>query len=443
MDDNQNVSTVSRRVAIWGNMNNVGFALLRYLRDFGVNAHLFPYSNDGEGPLSHFRPDADTWQIDRWSEFIHTLPFPDAQVSALDAPFSWALAAKSWIGNIYDKDLHVLSTVSRQSLRRLTPEDDVIIGAGIAPAVLDRIGRSIDLFYPYATRIEYIASYDFGPHGPTRSFMGRLVNAQVQRRQISGIQNAGTIISFEQEQTSEVLRSIGRTSLSLAFPMVYVERETPVKPPTPVLARALQMIGEADISVLHHARLLWRKPEHVSAEDWKIEGKNSHWLFHAIAGLCSRRPSVKPLLLVAEYGPDVEATRRLAEELGISHLIIWLPLMLRKEIMWLLDKVDVGVGEFYDCHGMIWGGTGWEVMAAGRPLVQGFNFEEGEFAATFGYEEPPFLKVRTKEDVLRHLTCVLDASSYGKKVGLDCRKWFNTHNGSALARKWLAALPPV
>ena len=131
----------------------------------------------------------------------------------------------------------------------------------------------------------------------------------------------------------------------------------------------------------------------------------------------------------------------LAEELGIARFIIWLPLMFRKEIMWLLDKVDVGVGEFYDCHGMIWGGTGWEVMAAGRPLVQGFNFEEGEFASTFGYEEPPFLKVRDQQDVLRHLTCLLDDSAYAEQVGLDCRKWFNTHNGTALAMKWLAALP--
>lgn len=46
------------RVALVGNMNNNHFALLRYLRDLGVNATLLMFSNEA----AHFYPQQDTWQ---------------------------------------------------------------------------------------------------------------------------------------------------------------------------------------------------------------------------------------------------------------------------------------------------------------------------------------------------------------------------------------------
>ena len=44
------------KIVILGNMNNNGFALMRYLRDLGADAHLFLFANDGTGSLSHFAP---------------------------------------------------------------------------------------------------------------------------------------------------------------------------------------------------------------------------------------------------------------------------------------------------------------------------------------------------------------------------------------------------
>mgnify|MGYP003315039633 CR=1 FL=1 len=37
----------------------------------------------------------------------------------------------------------------------------------------------------------------------------------------------------------------------------------------------------------------------------------------------------------------------------------------------------MGVGEFYK-NGVIWGGTGWEVLSQGLPLIQGFNKNDKE-----------------------------------------------------------------
>ena len=71
------------KIAVVGNMNNNGFALMRYFRDLGADAHLLLNANDGTGDLSHFRPDSDTWNISAWSPFIHQTDIPNAPIAAL------------------------------------------------------------------------------------------------------------------------------------------------------------------------------------------------------------------------------------------------------------------------------------------------------------------------------------------------------------------------
>ena len=46
--------------------------------------------------------------------------------------------------------------------------------------------------------------------------------------------------------------------------------------------------------------------------------------------------------------------------------------MPRKEILYLIKNSSVGIGEFYE-NDVIWGGTGWEVLSQGIPLIQGFK----------------------------------------------------------------------
>ena len=71
------------RVAILGNMNNNGFAIMRYLRDLGVDAHLFLYRNDGIGSLDHFKPENDSFEIDKWNNYIHNSDFDNHVHQAL------------------------------------------------------------------------------------------------------------------------------------------------------------------------------------------------------------------------------------------------------------------------------------------------------------------------------------------------------------------------
>ena len=99
------------KVGLIGNMNNNNFALMRYFRDLGVDAHLLLYSNDGKNELSNFKPESDTWNINQWTPYIHQTKIPNSVIAALEFPLSWILAMrykcrfllglqKSWVSSI-------------------------------------------------------------------------------------------------------------------------------------------------------------------------------------------------------------------------------------------------------------------------------------------------------------------------------------------------------
>ncbi len=116
----------------------------------------------------------------------------------------------------------------------------------------------------------------------------------------------------------------------------------------------------------------------------------------------------KLLLLLIEYGPDVSETKELIARLKLSGNVVWLPKLDRRDIMLLLNRVSVGVGEFIDLPKTLWGGTGWEVLAAGKPLLQGFQYADHEFEDLYGYPPPRMLKVKTRHDVERHLVHMVE-----------------------------------
>ena len=62
------------KIAIIGNMNNNGFALMRYFRDLGADAHLLLYANDSIDTLSHFKPEDDAWDYSKWAPYVHQTP---------------------------------------------------------------------------------------------------------------------------------------------------------------------------------------------------------------------------------------------------------------------------------------------------------------------------------------------------------------------------------
>lgn len=428
------------KIGLIGNMNNNNFALMRYFRDLGADAHLLLYSNDGQGSLSHFKPECDTYEIEKWQPYIHQTDIPNAPIAAFEFLVSWIWACrtglKAWLGNNKSRQ----HPVSRRKITETYGGYDRLVASGISPATLGRAGIDLDIFYPYSSGVEFLRTGEFLVKFDGLFGINRLIYTRIAQRQVDGIRAAKNVLNYEMSITHDVLLDIGVEPHKLAIPMFYGKERLPEAPPTTVLRDAWAAIANADFTILNQARLMWKNPGNYSNEAWIKENKNNDWLLHAFADLLKDRPNLKPLLLIFEYGPDVAVTKRLAAELRIETNICWLPKMDRRELMWLLSRVSIGVGEFYDVPRTIWGGTGWEALASGKPLLQGFNFEKDEYEQIYGYPPPPMLPVRKQEDILTHLLDMADHPEKREEIGRSAKEWFNHYNGVNLAKQWLDLL---
>jgi hypothetical protein len=168
--------------------------------------------------------------------------------------------------------------------------------------------------------------------------------------------------------------------------------ELPAVSPAATLAKPHKALCKAKLPIIHYGRLICAQWGPYSRDEYLFSNKNCNWLIRAFATFAATGPTVCPRLFVEEYAPDVEAMIGLVVQLGIQNAVIWLPNPLRRELMWLLGRVSVGVGEFTNPRCMIWGGTGCETLASSIPLLQSFRFDYGVCS---------LLRISTSPDVSR------------------------------------------
>lgn len=410
------------KIALLGNMNNNNFAIMRYFRDLGADAHLLLWSNDGQGCLAHFVPENDTWEMARWAPFVHQTEIADNMISLIGDPRKLQLP------------------ISIHRLRKQLSGYDAYIGSGYAPAILGRIGMRLDIFYPYGIGIENVGDQGTRNSLQSRPFFRKQVLRYVRSRQIAGIRNSRHCINAEMSLTRQTFEEIGQPFLPLSIPMVYNRETLSDSPHSGLLTEVETMVRAHEISILSHCRQMWVRDPTFSAEQWEKRSKHNDWLIRGFARFIQGQDRGKAVLLMVEYGQDIPASKKLIADLGIGSQVRWLPKISRKEILRLLRICHIGVGEFGIENGLLWGGTAWEVMASGKPLFQTINFTPEEYQSTFGHELPPILDVKSPEDVLRHLEdFVRDPQKYDA-MGVQSRDWFETHNGIGLAKKWLDLL---
>ena len=402
-------------------MNNAGFAIMRYFRDLGADAWLLPFSTDGKGNLSHFAAPADTWNWEKWKPFVRPLTIPNTSEAVLGRPAALRLPP------------------SRSTIRAELGGFSKYVGSGVAPALFEGSGLRLDIFWPYGMGIEFYGDHLYAA-GVQRSPLRRLFHKRLRTLQAEGIRSAIHCLNAEMSLTRQSFDEIGKRFTPMGVPAVY-SREIADSDNVPNHLRTiLARIKDADLSLFTAARMLWVRDPVIPDSDWPSYTKNSDWLLRGLAGFLDAHPNAKPLLTLVEYGPDVETTKLLAAELDIADHIQWLPVMPRRELMLLLQASHIGVGEFYTDPGVVWGGTGWEVLASGRPLLQAFNFSAETYRSQFGHAPPPILDVKSAVDVTRRLTEVYAAPDKGRGMGADAALWFDEHGGIGLAKRWLDLL---
>ncbi len=385
------------KIALIGNMNNNFFSIMRYLRDLGLDAHLFMYENQ----YDHFKPEKDTYHIEEYQPYIHILPIVES--------------------------VKGLFFLDKKRIKLLLKEYDFFIGSGFAPALFYRLDTPLDIFIPHDDGLEHTSNMPL----TFVTILKNLVRRYVTHLQVKGLQKNTTkvIASGVQDITNNALERVGLTQkyIKKYLLMVYLEEEN-----NPELKTIIEKIKKHDFIIFSHTRHVWQE-DALEVQIKEDGGKGLNKLIIAYSQFIKKNHNSKPLLVFFEYGQDVEASKELIKELQIEEYVLWLNLMPRKDILQLIGYADIVVDSL--CATM-WGGVGWEGLTRGKILMQNIVQSDEEYKEEMGHNLPFILKAFTIEEVEKHLNdFVLNRKFYLDKASQN-REWFDKYAGVGLAKEY-------
>lgn len=381
------------KIACIGNMNNNLFVLSRYLNDMGYDANLFYYSKE----LHHFYPHNDTFN-DQHLDTCHDVDF-----------FSTILVDKFY---------------QNTAMKNVLAEYDVIIGCGILPAYMQKLGIKMDIFIPFGTDIFDFPFYTFDfskvyTSKSIKSFAYYCYRQQliyrIRKLQRKGVKNAGLIICDEGSEWMELMinKLKLRNRVELSAPIIYCADFNKANISNyyhkSIYYKRFSEIREScDLLLFHHCRHVW--DPNINP----LYTKGNDILVRAFASFLKKTKKRSKLILF-EYGPDVQLTKNLVTSLGIDDNIEWFPVMPRKEIMVGLSLADIGVGEIK--QDWISYGVVNEFMAMALPII--CNQTKVENRNLY-----PVLQAANEFEVEQHLLLYDQNIQKYKEIGIEANKWF-------------------
>ena len=386
------------KIALIGNMNNCFFAQMRYLRDFGIEAHLFMYQNEQE----LFLPQNDTFELEKYASYIHTLSVENSA-----------------------KGL-VLADVKR--VQKELEGFDFFVGCGVAPALFRKMNWHLDVFIPYSDIIE-LTNYDslrleILPKYPIRLY------ATYKQREAIKHNTSAVIAAAIQEKTQDKIKElhIEHKHIRKYLLMVYNQEKRVINPRNKEYIRQMQ---ESDFVVFSHARHYWKGYVEKHEKKYGIKGLDK--LIIGFADFIRNNPDRNPLLVFFEYGVNVKDSKKLIEELGISEYVLWLPRMVRKELLSLIEYSDIVVDAL--SAGM-WGGVGFEGLSCGKIIMQNITQSDEEYEEMMGHPLPFIMRANSPKDVTKHLEDFAKNREFFTQKAKENQEWFDKYAGIGLAKEY-------
>lgn len=381
------------KIALIGNMNNNFFSLCRYLRDEGLDAHLFLMQE-----MDHFLPGCDTFDTDYRSYTFQT---------------EWH--------KYYFFD---------PNIKKLIQDDlsdyQFLIGCDWSPAYLKLIGRKLDIFFPYGGDLNTF----------TKTTDNLSLIKQIYRKmtfkwpsnpagkraslQEDGIRECGFMIAENASYFDPVINSKfksvkrGLYSISMVYDIFRNKdaqflREIEQEPTLQTFNKAIEGYEQVFFS---HMRHCWRN---VSMEDFS---KGNDITIRSFANFL-KSGNRKAVLVFFRYGVDVAASEQLIQELGIQDNVAWLPITNRKYILYMLKKTSLvigGIAQTLYSYGIV-----QEALAMKVPLVH--NFREASKNSGYDYSYSCF-HASNEQELTDVMVKVADNDFDREKMVEDSYKWY-------------------
>ncbi len=377
------------RIALIGNMNNNLFSVFRYFREIDINAELFCF----EGEMEHFKPENDTVCFDQYKPYIHVLPLRNTP-----------------------KDMFFLG---KHELRTMLGSYDLFVGCGFSPIVINSLGRRLDLFIPYSNLIEGLEPVNGYEIFHIHWWIIRLVVKYLQKKALLKSRYITSAPWLEDRNAYLIkIKYPSERVLWTNIPIVYNKENHEYNMKT---SEYIEKFKQSSMVLISHTRHEWK----TFGKGFK--GKKNDVLIEGFSKYVIKSNDKGALLVLCEYGPDVNASKALIKKLGIENQIVWIPLMPRKNIMALISNADIGADQFGE---KFWGGVGWEILSEGLPLINRWDVGNDELKLMYEGNAPQVLRAYSADGVAEHLASV----KYTKSSRSKNKKWFENYMGRELAR---------
>jgi glycosyltransferase involved in cell wall biosynthesis len=157
-----------------------------------------------------------------------------------------------------------------------------------------------------------------------------------------------------------------------------------------------------------------------SRHDWDVKGTDL--MLRAFAQLVHQdRPQA--VLVLLEWGLELDRSRALIRELGIENRVRWIPPLPKLRLVDAYRAADVVLDQFLIGT---FGAVAPEAMACGRPVVMAFHPEVHTWCFPVS---PPVVDARTAEDIYRVLARLAAEPDEREALGREGREWVERHHG--------------
>lgn len=396
------------KVAFINNMNNNFLSMVYYLRDAGIDAHLYC--------LDQLPKNFQLEDMIKSRDYIHD--------------FTGVFSLKKY----FYRYLKPSFLMVLHELKKELSKFDIIIACGWL-FWLDLLNITVDVFIPYGSDLTELCFLDdtlFKKRGLTLALLRRL-----QKRHLNAFFSSKSVVSIfhRDEAMMRAIKKLGKSYIPMDIPMVY---------PYPLEGsiydrQALRNIHKL-VSV-QHKFLVGAPSRHVWDDKKSFNSKHNDIAIKGFAKFLKSCDEIKRkscFLIFCEYGEDVHLSNALIKKLKIEENVIWLPLLSRLDIYYLLNLVDVVLNSFNPIGDGI-NGVALEAFIMGRPVITN-TVVSGVVAHQ---KTSPALHAMKPEQIAEHLFALYSEPSYLEKQSQKVQQWFHANNGKSLIDQYIILLEKI
>ncbi|MEW6451032.1 MAG: glycosyltransferase family 4 protein [Pseudomonadota bacterium] len=189
------------------------------------------------------------------------------------------------------------------------------------------------------------------------------------------------------------------------------------------LRRELLAQTGAEFILVAPARHHWKNFPQGLEHSWS---KRNDVMIRGLGRLFSERPNLRVLVIMFEWGREVELSKALIAECGFADRVKWVPICSKPMLKKYYNACDLVLDQFNDGIGTF-GAVVPESFACAKPVM--LNYKEELHHWCFPVL-PPVVTARSDSEVTQRLTELLQNPGQMVELGREGRRWFERHHSS-------------